>query len=222
MLLENESVRVLDTRIEPGDTVPLHTHRWPSVLHVLGWSDFVRRNDRGDVVVDTRAQPLPAPPSVVWSPALPPHTLENVGTTPIHVVSIEIKQEPVAHDEQAIRHVHARWIEAVNAGDLPRLSALMTDDAVFVNPGQAPVDRAGFASNFSQGHEHARIQCGSELEEVVVAGDVAYTRSRDTLSVTPRAGGEDTTLAGYRVTVYRRQADGRWLLARDAHTLGAG
>jgi ketosteroid isomerase-like protein len=41
----------------------------------------------------------------------------------------------------------------------------------------------------------------------------------DALSVTPRAGGEATHLAGYRITVYRKQSDGRWLLARDAHTL---
>jgi ketosteroid isomerase-like protein len=26
-------------------------------------------------------------------------------------------------------------------------------------------------------------------------------------------------LAGYRLTVYRKHPDGRWLLARDAHTL---
>jgi len=125
----------------------------------------------------------------------------------------------MAHDEQAIRQVHSTWIDAVNAVDLARLLALMTDDVVFLNPGQAPVDRAGFSSSFSVGHQQARIRCSSELEEVVVVGDVAYTRSRDALSVTSRAGGEGTRLAGYRMTVYRKQADGRWLLARDAHTL---
>ena len=123
------------------------------------------------------------------------------------------------HDEQAIRQVHSTWVDAVNAGDLDRLLTLMTDDVVFLSPGQAPVDRAGFSSNFSVGHRQARIRCSSELEEVVVVGDVAYTRSRDALSVTPRAGGEETRLAGHRITVYRKQADGRWLLARDAHTL---
>ena len=30
---------------------------------------------------------------------------------------------------------------------------------------------------------------------------------------------EATRLAGHRITVYRKQPDGRWLLARDAHTL---
>lgn len=34
VLLENERVRVLDSRIKPGDTVPVHTHRWASVLYI--------------------------------------------------------------------------------------------------------------------------------------------------------------------------------------------
>ena len=59
----------------------------------------------------------------------------------------------------------------------------------------------------------------SELEEVVVVGEVAYTRSRDSLSVSPLAGGEENRLAGDRMTIYRKQPDGGWLLARDANVL---
>jgi len=122
-------------------------------------------------------------------------------------------------DEQEIREVHSTWISAVNAGDLDRLLALMADDVVFLNPGQAPFGRDVFSANFSAAHQQVRIRCGSELEEIVVIGEVAYTWSRDALSVTPRAGVVATQLAGHRITVYRKQLDGRWLLARDAHTL---
>ena len=122
-------------------------------------------------------------------------------------------------DERQIREVHSTWIEAVNAGDLVRLLTLMTDDVVFLNPGQSPFGRDGFSANYSAAHQQVRIRCISELEEVVVVDEVAYTRSRDALSVTPRAGGESTRHAGHRITVYRKHSDGRWLLARDAHTL---
>ena len=122
-------------------------------------------------------------------------------------------------EEQKIRAVHATWIEAVNAGDLARLLPMMTDDVVLLNPGGAPFGREGFSATFSAAHQKLRIDCRSELEEVVVVGTVAYTRCRDTLAVTPRPGGETTQLAGHRLTVYRQQPDGRWLLARDAHTL---
>ncbi len=128
----------------------------------------------------------------------------------------EVQMEP---DERKIREVHSTWIDAVNTGDLVRLLTLMADDVVFLNPGQAPLGRDEFSVNFPAAHEQFRIRCSSELEEVVVVGEVAYTRSRDALSVTPRAGGLATQLAGYRITVYREQPDGRWLLARDAHTL---
>src|SRR5579871_4498350 len=85
-------------------------------------------------------------------------------------------------DERAIREVHSTWINAVNAGDLVCLLSLMADDVVFLNPGQAPFDRDAFSANFSAAHQRLRIRCLSELEEVVVVGEVAYTRSRDALS----------------------------------------
>ncbi|TDG03189.1 SgcJ/EcaC family oxidoreductase [Paraburkholderia guartelaensis] len=122
-------------------------------------------------------------------------------------------------DERAIREVHTTWIEAVNAGDLVRLLTLMADDVVFLNPGRAPLGREGFPAGFSAAHQQFQIRCISELDEIVIAGEVAYTLCRDSLSVTPRAGGEATALAGHRVTIYRKQPDGRWLLARDANTL---
>ncbi len=122
-------------------------------------------------------------------------------------------------DERVIRQMHTTWIDAVNAGDLVCLLSLMAEDVVFLSPSQAPLGRDGFSLNFSAAHLQARISCISELQDVVVVGEVAYTLSRDSLSVTPRAGGEAMQLAGHRITVYRKQADGRWLQARDAHTL---
>ena len=92
LLLENARVRVLDTRIAPCERTPVHTHQWPATDHVLSWSDFVRRDDAGAVLLDTRlAGVTAAPGDVLWGDALGPHSLENVGTEPIHIVSVEIK-----------------------------------------------------------------------------------------------------------------------------------
>ena len=121
-------------------------------------------------------------------------------------------------DERAIRELHTAWIEAVNAGDLVRLLGLIADDVLFVGPGETPSGRESFSTRFTAAQQQAQIHCNSELLEVTVAGDVAYTLSRDTVSVTARAGGPATRLAGYRSTIYRKQPDGRWLLARDTHT----
>jgi hypothetical protein len=90
LIFENAQVRVLDTRIAPGDRTPVHTHRWPAVHYVVSWSDFVRRDAAGAVLADTRGK-VPPPPEALWGEPLPPHSLENVGETPIHIISTELK-----------------------------------------------------------------------------------------------------------------------------------
>ena len=95
VLLENEHVRVLDARLAPGQTTPVHEHRWPAVLHVLSWSDFVRVDAHGSVLLDSRAAGMSAKPGdVLWGAALRPHAVRNVGTRDLHIVAIEIKQHP--------------------------------------------------------------------------------------------------------------------------------
>jgi hypothetical protein len=96
LIFENERVRVVVTRIAPGETTAIHTHRWPGMLHIVSWSDMVRRDQNGQVLVDTRKPDSKRPPQVVWSHPLPPHTLENVGTTEIHIFATELKEEPSA------------------------------------------------------------------------------------------------------------------------------
>lgn len=92
VLFENDAVRVLDTRIAPGETVPLHTHRWPSTLYLVNWSDFVRRDGAGTVLADSRGGSGMTEGSAVWSGPLAPHTLENVGVGELRVISVEIKE----------------------------------------------------------------------------------------------------------------------------------
>jgi len=91
LLLENDAVRVLDTCVPPGESVPLHTHCWPSTLYIVRWSDFVRRDAAGAVVVDSRGKARMAEGSAVWSGPLGPHTLENVGDAELRVISVEMK-----------------------------------------------------------------------------------------------------------------------------------
>ena len=91
VLFENAHVRVLDTRIAPGEQTPIHTHCWPASHYVVSWSDFVRRDAAGVVLVDTRTAGMRSVPEALWGESLPPHSLENVGTRVLHVVSTEVK-----------------------------------------------------------------------------------------------------------------------------------
>jgi hypothetical protein len=89
LILENDRVRVLDTRIPVGDTVPVHTHRWPAVYYSVQFSHFIRRDHAGNVTFDSRNAPPRGTANFVEF--LPPHSVENVGDAEIHLISVEWK-----------------------------------------------------------------------------------------------------------------------------------
>lgn len=92
VVLENEYVRVLEVRIPAGETVPMHTHRWPSVLHMQQWADFIRRDEHGNQVLDTRTLPAAAKSlGPLWAGPLVPHTVENVESIEFVGIAVEIK-----------------------------------------------------------------------------------------------------------------------------------
>jgi len=96
LFFENERVRVIHTHIPAGEMVPLHTHRWPGVAYLMSSSHFVRRDHEGKVLLDSRhvSSAAPKAPSVQWLQPLPPHTVENVGSSAISVLIIELKDDP--------------------------------------------------------------------------------------------------------------------------------
>jgi len=92
VLFENELVRVLETIIEAGAVVPLHTHRFPSVNHFHSSAEIVRRDANGEITFDSKAAGVAIQPGDVrWNEPLEPHTLENVGPAAIVVYTTEIK-----------------------------------------------------------------------------------------------------------------------------------
>lgn len=93
-LLENATVRVLETKIAPGERTPVHSHPWPAALYVLSWSDFVRYDPDGKVMLDSRTiiNKKSMVGSATWSDPVPPHSIHNVGKTMLHVIAVEIKR----------------------------------------------------------------------------------------------------------------------------------
>lgn len=96
--LENERVRVLETVIKPGETVPLHTHRWPSVQYFVEISELVVRDAKGVVLTDTRTSAMKRRPGdILWGTPRELHTVENVGNQTARVISVEIKDGNASH-----------------------------------------------------------------------------------------------------------------------------
>ena len=92
ILFENEQVRVLDTCINPGGQTPVHAHPWPSVLYILSWSDMIRCDAEGNVLLDTRkTDSRPEDGTAMWSPPLGPHSAKNVGGQELRAIAVELK-----------------------------------------------------------------------------------------------------------------------------------
>lgn len=123
----------------------------------------------------------------------------------------------MSDDERAIRELIDTWMAASKAGDTATVLDLMTDDVVFTVPGREPFGKQAFAAA-SQDMTGVRIDGKSEIRELRVLGDWAYLRNYLEISATP-PGGSTTQRAGYTLTIVRKEADGRWRLARDANML---
>lgn len=129
------------------------------------------------------------------------------------------KVQIMSPDERAIRDVVAKWMEATKAGDAQTVLSLMTDDVVFMVPGHEPFGKQAFEAA-SAGNTSSSIEGTSEVLELQVLGDWAYMRSRLHVKMTP-PNGSVIERAGHTLTIFRKQPDGRWLLARDANLLTA-
>jgi quercetin dioxygenase-like cupin family protein len=94
ILLENENVRVLDVTVSPGETEPVHSHRWPSVLYILAAGDFIDRDGEGNVIFDTRQLRTPLQhPMTIWKDPEAPHAVENLSKTiTLHLIRVEMKK----------------------------------------------------------------------------------------------------------------------------------
>src|SRR5476651_1524676 len=92
LLFENESVRVLDANIPPGEMTAVHTHSFAASHIVISWSDFVRYDAAGNILLDSRDMGKTILPHLaLWSGPLGPHALKNVGADCLHIISVEIK-----------------------------------------------------------------------------------------------------------------------------------
>jgi uncharacterized protein (TIGR02246 family) len=126
---------------------------------------------------------------------------------------------PIDHDEEQIRELVSLWIAATKAGDIDTVLSLVSDDVVFLTPGQPVMRKAQFAAA-------ARAQAGtgapqfdgtSEIQEIMVLGNWAFMWTKLTVVATP-PGGATITRAGHTLSVLRRE-NGKWVLARDANML---
>jgi uncharacterized protein (TIGR02246 family) len=127
-----------------------------------------------------------------------------------------------AQDEQQIRDLIATWMSATTAGDLQQVLNLMAEDVVFLLPGQPPMrGREAFAVGLRNAMQHVRMEGVSDIQEIRICGDQAWCWNHLSLTITPLQGGSPKRRAGFTLSVFQKEADGKWRLLRDANLLTA-
>ena len=124
------------------------------------------------------------------------------------------------NDEQQIRELIAKWLRLSAEGDISQILPLMTEDVVFLVAGQPPMrGREAFAASFAGWQGKFRLETDCEVQEIQTSGDLAYSWTRLSVTMTPVDGGAENRRSGNTLTVLRKNADGAWQIFRDANLL---
>ncbi len=125
-------------------------------------------------------------------------------------------------DERAIRELIQTWMTATKAGDIQTVLSLMTDDVVFLTPGNEPFGKEVFATTAEQMKDALQVLEGtSEIREIQLLGDWAYLRGYIEITMTTPDSPTPVHRSGYTLTMLRKESDGRWRITRDANLLTA-
>ena len=123
---------------------------------------------------------------------------------------------PRTADEQAIRKLTEDWLAAVRAKDIPGLSGMVSDDAVFLPPGFPPIRGRQAVETMYQNFlpQFSSVEQTVSIEEVQVAGDWAFVWGTEKFTLVPHSGGAPIEMQGQGMSILKRQPDGSWKFAR--------
>ncbi len=126
------------------------------------------------------------------------------------------KETSASVDISGIESLRDAHVAALNAGDAEGWAGCFTEDAVQMPPhfganaGKAAIEgwSKGFLGMFA-------CRFSLSVDEVQATDDWAFERGRYDITLTPKAGGESMDDNGKYITLYQRQSDGSWKIARD-------
>ena len=117
----------------------------------------------------------------------------------------------VEADVEAIRKINEEYDSAHNAGDINRIVALYTDEAVrFPAAGPACIGKNAIRDELQQMFDQVTVELKTVVDDIKVSGDLAFYRGAWEQTNTPKDGGEPLKLSGNAITILQKQADGTW------------
>ena len=130
--------------------------------------------------------------------------------------AISCQKQDTEADIAAIEEIMDNYALGMITGDLDLWMSLYTDDIVKMPPDEPAVfGKEDLRTSMKPLFDNFTIEMVIYNEEVQVAGDWAFARGTFTATLTPKAGGEPLYMDGKYLSIFERQADGSWKIARD-------
>ena len=115
-------------------------------------------------------------------------------------------------DEAAIRRWHQEVEDAVNNADYDAYSSHWADDMIWMPPNMLPMHgKQECLEMFKGGAEHYKVEQKVTIEEIIVSGDIAFSRIFSKEKLTPKGDAEAMMNDGKNIFTFRRSPDGSWL-----------
>jgi ketosteroid isomerase-like protein len=111
--------------------------------------------------------------------------------------------------------LRAAWVSAIAARDADALRPLLCDDYEVWAHATAPLSGADAAVEAMRGAlERFVIEQSFDAIETVIAGDWAFERGIERITVTPLTGGPPRAMTRRALLILRRDREGSWQFAR--------
>ncbi len=142
----------------------------------------------------------------------------------IIAASVSVQAETLDDVRAAVVERRAAAIAAYNAGDADAMVSHYTQDTWHISPRRPPVQgRAALRQYFAPAMKSYLMSTDNKILDLDVDGDTATVITRSTLTGSPRPGVEAPTFTEERLnlSVFKRQANGDWLIHRFIDTTPA-
>jgi uncharacterized protein (TIGR02246 family) len=131
--------------------------------------------------------------------------------------TLSCQKQDVEADIAAIEDVLNQYTQSMMDGDLDLWMSLYTDDTIKMLSDQpAILGKEKLRASMKPLFDNFKIEEFTLNDlEIQVAGSWAFSFCNFTVTMTPKAGGEQIYMDAKDLAIYERQVDGSWKVARD-------
>ena len=112
---------------------------------------------------------------------------------------------------------HKRYIDAIEAGDVPAIVSIFCEDAILMPPNEPSLYGKKEVTEWHEEYfQHFRIAVHSQTERevTVIDGEFAVERRAHMVAIAPINGGERIRDDGRWLVLWKREPDGIWKISQ--------